>query len=343
VDDSEISLFPTGTVEQIAVRTLIPVGLISLLLAFFAFRAGGRMADDALKPVSALRKAFNATASGDLTPYYVAETGADELGSLIATYNCSVETAERLRLERDAAEARTHQFIADAGHQLRTPLTVLGGFISILRSGQLRHEDDGPKILRKMDQQIEIMKNLVEKMMVLESWHCADSPICEVADIGEFVTGVVDPIAGSHPEIAIRLSTITGPSACIDPAELTYAISNLVENAIKYAPDGVIVVDVKADESTIYIAIEDQGPGIAPDVLPHIFDRFYRGSRRDVAGSGLGLAIAKGAVERAHGTLHAQSTLGKGTRFTIALPRWGVTSEGSTRDVLPLSGLQGAS
>ena len=321
VNDSEIALFPTGTVQQIAVRTLVVVGIISLIAAFCAFLAAGRLASDAMKPLLALQKAFNAIASGDLTPSYVAESGTDELGSLIGSYNRATDTATKLRLERDAAEARTHQFIADAGHQLRTPLTVLGGFIGILRRGQLRHEDDAPKVLQKMDTQIEIMRKLVERMTVLESWHGPDSPIFQLTDVGEFVTGIVDPIAASRPEVKFRHNTISGLNACIDPAELTYAVSNLVENAMKYAPEGVITVQVRADDKSVYIAIEDEGPGISTDVLPHIFDRFYRGARRDVPGSGLGLAIAKGAVERAHGTLSAQSTLGKGTRFTIALPR----------------------
>jgi signal transduction histidine kinase len=102
---------------------------------------------------------------------------------------------------------------------------------------------------------------------------------------------------------------------------LTYAVTNIVANALKYAPDSPITVDVTADEKNVYVSIADEGPGIPADTLPHIFDRFYRGSRRDVPGSGLGLAIAKVAVERAHGTLTAQSEAGKGTRFTIGLPR----------------------
>jgi signal transduction histidine kinase len=323
VNDVEIGIFPRAAVVAITIRDFLLAILLSILVTVFAFYAGDRMAYHALYPLRALKRALKEFADAEARGVSASlpETGRDELRDLIATYNHAIEVRNKACVERDEAEERTHQFIADAGHQLRTPLTVLSGFIGILRKGQLRHPDDGPKILEKMERQIAVMRKLVERLMLLESWRSAEHPALEPTDIGEWVTSIVDPMAASNPDKTLRINTVSGAVAQIDPAEMTYALTNIVANAMKYAPERPISVDVTMDDASIYISVADDGPGISAESLPHIFDRFYRGSRRDVPGSGLGLAIAKTAVERSGGMLAVTSEPGKGARFTITLLR----------------------
>lgn len=323
VNGVQFTLFPVGSVERIAGRTFGLTGAAALVALFFLFFLAERMAYETVRPLLVVRQALQTMAEGEPAPHHLPESGSEEFRDLIATYNRAIDAASKAQRERDAAEHRTHQFIADAGHQLRTPLTVLSGFIGILRKGQLRHPDDGPKILQKMDQQIAIIRKLVERLMLLENWHSAEEPICEVTDVGKFVASVVEPIASSNPDVQFEISSVPDATAWIDAGELTHAVVNIVANAIKYAPDGLIAVSVAADDNHIYITIADEGPGIPPESLPHVFDRFYRGSRRDVPGSGLGLAIAKVVIERAQGTVAVDSEPGNGARFTITLPRYG--------------------
>jgi two-component system, OmpR family, sensor kinase len=310
---TEIEIYPFGAVEAIAARTFIPVAIVAVLLVMLAYRIGARRAREAVQPLRDLQEVYQRAEAGDFRPHYLPESGPDELRTLIAAYNRAIA-------ERDATEQRVHQFMTDVNHQLRTPLTVLGGFIGIMRKGQLRDPGDGPKFLEKMEQQIHIMRNLVERLMLLQRWDSDDRPSCEQADIGELVSAVVDPMAASNPGVNIRLDVVTGAIACVDREEICQAVTNLVANAVKYAPDAAITAGVHTDDGSVYISVADEGPGIPADALSHIFDRFYR-ANRDRPGSGLGLAIAKGAVERSHGTIAVESTLGKGARFTITLPR----------------------
>ncbi len=107
--------------------------------------------------------------------------------------------------------------------------------------------------------------------------------------------------------------------AVIDPTELGYVVTNLADNALKYG-EGAIGVRVSARDGSASIEVSDEGPGIPSADAARVFDRFYRGTQRDVAGSGLGLAIVKRAVERAHGTIALDSNA-SGSRFTVLLPR----------------------
>ncbi len=321
VNDTQFTLYPRFSVRVIVERTLGATLFAALFAVALGFFIGDRMAENTLRPVRALRDSMKNYGDYSKTPQLLPDMGKDEFGDLVAAYNLAFSAAHEALQERDAAEARTHQFIVDAGHQLRTPLTVLSGFVGILRRGQLRHPDDGPKILQKMDSQIAIMRKLVERLMLLESWQSSGDTMCELTDIGEFITAVVEPMGASHPDRTVRINAIADAKACVDTTELTYAVTNIVANALKYSPDSPITVDVTADWKNVYIDIADKGPGIPADALPYIFDRFYRGARRDVPGSGLGLAIAKIAVERALGTLTVESRPGEGARFTISLPR----------------------
>jgi signal transduction histidine kinase len=320
--DTEITVDPTtNTLVEITARTLLVALLVCVMCVVLSYGLARGMALQALRPLALLLESLEARAAGDLLSRPLPIEREDELGRVIAAYNEATLMTARAFAQRDAAEAQTHRFIADAGHQLRTPLTVLRGFVGILRKGQLRHPDDAPKLLEKAERQIGLMAALIERLTLLENWHAGGPPPGAVTDIGALVAEVVGAIAAANPERAVRITTDGEALAKVDVEELTYAITNLVANALKYGYDGAIDVAVRTDVKNVAIVVVDHGTGIAPEELPHLFDRFYRGTRRDVPGSGLGLSIAKLAVDRAHGTLSAENEPGAGARFTITLPR----------------------
>jgi two-component system OmpR family sensor kinase len=312
--------------EVVLVKTVrdgVPAFLVALLVALaIAFALARVLTRQVLRPLVDVTDALERFAAGDLTPQPIVANARESLGSLAVAYNGAIAQMERAFGERDRANARIRQFVADAGHQLRTPLTVMRGFIAILRKGELRTPADRDRILETMYRQSQIMASLIEKLMLLDRWDAAPENTSppEAIDIGRLVGDVVTPIADTQPTRTVRIDAPAGPLAAIDPSDLTHALTNIVDNALKYTT-GAIDVSVRRAGSSVVIEVADEGPGMSPDEVRQAFERFYRGPRRDIDGSGLGLSIARRALERAGGKLELVSDPERGSRFTLTLPR----------------------
>lgn len=294
--------------------------LIAIALAYVLARL---VVHEALRPLADVASALERFAAGDLTPRAIIGHESHQLGSLTKAYNDAIAQLQAAFGERDRAHAAMRQFISDAAHQLRTPLTVVRGFIGVLQHGDLRAPSDRERILATMNNQCLLMGSMVEKLIILDRWEQPGAGPAEPIDVAQLVSDVVAPIAESVPEREVRLQVAPRSAlARIDPSDCSYALTNLLENALKYAAEGPIDVALDADAERIRVTVSDRGPGMTPEEAEHAFDRFYRGAlHRDVAGSGLGLAIARRAVERARGSLTLETAPGRGSRFTIDLPR----------------------
>lgn len=274
----------------------------------------------ALRPLVEVERALARFAAGDLSPQFVAEDRRHQLGSLARAYNGAIAQMESAFGERERANAAMRQFIADAGHQLRTPLTVVRGFISILRKGDLRTPHDAERILETMNRQSLIMASLIDKLMLLDRWEAPRGPsVAEKIDVARLVSDVIGPIAESHPMREVRVDAPEVGLVDIDPTDLAHAVTNIVDNALKYTT-GIVDVRVRREARDVIVNVVDCGPGMSASEASHACDRFFRGSRRDVEGSGLGLAIARRAVERAGGKLEFESDPHAGSTFRICLP-----------------------
>ena len=317
----ESDMAVVGAVEPFLLPFVVSLGIVTL----FGFAFARALTRQALRPLIEVQAALERFAAGDLRPHQIAEDRRSSLGGLAVAYNGAIEQMQRAFAERERADASMRQFIADAGHQLRTPLTVLRGFIAILRKGELRTPADREHILETMHRQSALMGSLIDKLMLLDKWEDgAERAAPEPIDAGVFIEDVVTPLAEARPNRVVRVSTGHGDLVAIDPIDLSHAITNIVDNALKYT-SGRIDVSVGRSFGTVQITIADEGPGMSAEDVHHAFDRFYRGSRRDVDGTGLGLAIAKRAIERAGGTLCLESDRNTGSRFTISLPMAGTT------------------
>ncbi|HSY21987.1 MAG TPA: ATP-binding protein [Polyangiaceae bacterium] len=239
-------------------------------------------------------------------------------------------------------ESLRRDFVANASHELRTPIAAVRSATETLRSGAL---DDGPAAMRFLDiieRNAQRLQSLVEDMLELSKLESNEFKLKrERVELQRVVPIVLALFRERADKKGVRLSAEL-PSALPpvdgDPRALEHVLSNLVDNAVKYCPAGSrILVGASADEDRVRLVVADTGPGIAPEHLPRVFERFYRidaGRSRELGGTGLGLSIVKHMVEAMRGKVSVESSVGQGSTFQVALPR---ADPSGTMPVVPVA------
>jgi two-component system, OmpR family, sensor kinase len=301
---------------------VVPVGGLTILLAWLY---GRRITRRAIAPLADVTTSLHRIAGGDFTPAPLPDEGNVELRDLTSAYN---DVAHRLTLataERERHEQQMRQFIADAGHELRTPLTVVMGYLEMLQRGSIEDGEGVERVVATMLSESRRMRASIEKLILLARLERPAGPHVQRLDAAVLAARVADalaPIAGDG-----RIAVTGAASAPLDgdESELYEALKNAVENAVRYAPESPVTIDVARENGSVQIDVVDRGPGMSARELEHAFDRFFRGDARTpsgdpIEGSGLGLAIAQRAVERAGGSIDIASKPGEGTRVRFKLP-----------------------
>jgi two-component system OmpR family sensor kinase len=296
---------------------MLPIGLFVVVAAWLL---GRYITGQALRPLVETTASLNRFGAGDFSARPVVTVDRNEIGELVKAYNAAAAQVSAAFEERRVAELQMRQFVADAGHELRTPLTVLIGFIDVLRK-RARHDDGSLRIYETMLAESRRMKSLIDKLLVLARLEHPQQRELETVDLAQTAGDVVAAlqVLQPKPRIALRVEETTLVRG--SEIELHDALSNLVENALRYAPHSPVDVRVGTRGGMGFVEVADRGPGIALDEQALVFDRFYRGRERgETEGFGLGLAIARRAVERAGGRIELASAIGEGTRFSISVP-----------------------
>jgi signal transduction histidine kinase len=283
-------------------------------------------------PLRRLTEASRGLAEGDLTrrvPPGEVRAGSSELAELAIQFNTMADRLEEsvaiIRRDRD----RSRDFLADVSHELRTPLAALRMFNELLKEGAADDPEARAEFLESSGQQIERLDWLAQNLLELSK---LDSGLVLLDLRPDDLRAAVETAVEQTRAAAIRRGvglTVHIPDAPIrvrhDPQRVGQVVANLVANAVKFTPRGGSVgVDVAEIADGARIEVVDTGVGIDPSELPHIFERFYRGSRANEArssGSGLGLAIVRSIVDMHGGTVAVESRVGRGSRFTVTLPR----------------------
>jgi two-component system, OmpR family, sensor histidine kinase MprB len=258
----------------------------------------------AVSPVRRLTEtAEHVTATRDLSQR-IATPGKDELGRLAGSFNSMLSALD------ESLRSQT-QLIADASHELRTPLTSLRTNVEVLQRGEGLPEEERARILAEVRSQAEELTELLSDLLDLSrSEHVQPEPV----QLDEVIATAIDRTRRSADGVAFNTSleptTIKGV-----PSRLERAVANLLENAVKWSPErSTVDVELKDGE----LRVRDRGPGIDPDDLERVFDRFYRApAARSVPGSGLGLAIVRQVVEEHGGAVSAENAPDGGARFRV--------------------------
>ncbi|MFN3928693.1 MAG: sensor histidine kinase, partial [Thermoflexus sp.] len=285
----------------------------------------GLMVGEALsRPIRHLARAAVQMGEGRLQ-IRAPESGPLELRHLAAELNRMAErlqaTFTALARERDALR----HFIADASHQLRTPLTALRTFLELLQGPAAEDPEARAAFLAESQAQVDRMAWITQNLLDLSRFEggliqldLAPHPLADV--IRSAVSLFKEAVARKGLTLSMDL-----PEAPVevlwDRWRIEMAISNLLDNAVKFTPaGGRITIGARLEGQAVRLWVEDTGPGIDPEDLPHIFERFYRGRNATAEGSGLGLAVVRWIVEAHQGKVEVQSVPGRGSCFELILP-----------------------
>jgi two-component system OmpR family sensor kinase len=271
-------------------------------------------------PLGRMARASEAVAAGEYSQQ-LPLSGPEEVQSLAATFN---EMVQRVKISRQAQR----DFLANVSHELKTPLTSIQGFAQAILDGTMHEEGDQQRAASVIYDESDRLRRLVEDLLDLARIDAGQVEFeRQPIDLGALLSAVVDRLSVRTTEESVHIESRLPqlPTLIGDGDRLAQVFTNLLDNAIKNTPqDGVVTLRGDVESGWISLHIDDTGPGIPPDELSRIFERFYqldksRSGGRD-RGVGLGLAISREIVQAHGGRLVAQSTLGRGSRFTVQLP-----------------------
>jgi signal transduction histidine kinase len=291
---------------------------------FIAILVGLFMSRRLAAPLRALTQVAGRMSEGDLSTRAPVR-GRDEIGQLASQFNRMAERLEATFSELAAERDALRRFIADASHELRTPITALKSFNDLLQGKAAGDEAARAEFLAESQVQLERMEWITHNLLDLSRLDAGLVSLDLAShDMGELIQAAAAPFKMLAQERGVELS-ISPPapplSSRCDRARIEVALSNLLDNAVKFTPPGGRVeIGGQGSEEEVRLWVQDTGRGIAPDDLPHVFERFYQGQLDRQSGSGLGLTIVSSIVKLHGGSVSASSEPGAGSRFEIALP-----------------------
>jgi two-component system, OmpR family, phosphate regulon sensor histidine kinase PhoR len=227
-------------------------------------------------------------------------------------------------------ESLRRDFVANASHELRTPVAAVRSATETLRSGALEDPVAAIRFVDIIERNAMRLQSLVEDMLELSKLESNEFKVKrERVELGSVVPIVLALFRERAEKKGVRVTAELPPEASAiegDPRALEHVLSNLVDNAVKYCPPGtrVLVSASKLGDDRVKLVVSDTGPGIPAEHLPRVFERFYRvdaGRSRELGGTGLGLSIVKHMVEAMRGKVAVESEVGRGSTFTVSLPR----------------------
>jgi len=305
-----------SNVDSTLARLRIVLVLLCLAGTLLAAALGRIFGRQVIQPVTELTAAAEHITQTEDLGRRIDVPGDDEVGRMAQRFNTMLDTLEGSRRALDDSVHAQRQLVADASHELRTPVTALRTNIEVLLAGGELPDDDRRRLLEDVREETEELSALITDVIELAR---GDEPLSGIEEVQ------LDALVGEAVHRASRRRPAATFRAELDPTvveglpdRLGRAIDNLIDNAVKYSPPGSAVeIGLRGGALTV----RDHGPGIPAADRPHVFDRFYRGSgARGRPGSGLGLAIVRQVAETHGGTIAVDAAVGGGSLFTLRLP-----------------------
>lgn len=308
----------TVTFGSIAIVLLIGVGV------FIVLRRG-------LRPIEAMAAQADRITTGDLTARVSTHSPRSEVGRLGTALNGMLARIEASVHEREASQEQMRRFFADASHELRTPLASLRANAELYQQGALSGQDEVDEVMRRITLETRRMGRLVDDMLRLARLGQHPGQYREPVDVTGLITACAERVRIAEPGRTWRVRLAEGLATVGDEELLRRAVDNLLTNVVVHTPpDATGTITASATAGTITLEVSDDGPGVPPDKLPHVFERFYRaGARSSRPGSGLGLAIAAEIATAHGGSARAAPASPHGLTVTLTVPQRATVAQGS--------------
>ena len=281
-----------------------------------ALLAARFLAKGMTKPLRDMAQASRKMAQGDYSQRVVTAS-RDEVGQLAAAFN-------RMSAELESVERLRRDLVANVSHELKTPISALRARLENLLDGV---EQPDPSVLQVMLQQAERLSRLVDQLLDLSRLESGEIRLdlgdVDLASLVRQVSSEIHVTRGDHL-VDVRTEIPEGAAVWGDRERIHQVLFNLLDNAVRYTPPGgEVVVAARPAGTVCEIRVEDNGPGVPPEHVPFLFERFYRVDQarsRGEGGTGIGLAIARSVVEAHGGRIWAESEVGRGSTFAFELP-----------------------
>ena len=307
----------TKTIDRVEV--IVTTGSIAVVLliglgVFVVLRRG-------LRPIEAMAGQADRITAGDLTDRVTPHHPRSEVGRLGAALNGMLARIEAGLHEREASQQQMRRFFADASHELRTPLASLRANAELYQQGALRSTDEVDEVMERIVLETRRMGRLVDDMLRLARLGQHPGRSAGPVDMSAVVAGCAERVRIADPERTWRIRISPGLGTIGDEELIRRAVDNLLMNVLVHTPVGTTgTVTAAAAGDHVTVEVSDDGPGVPPDKLPHIFERFYRAASQGTRGSGLGLAIAAEIAAAHGGTAQAAPAVPRGLRVLLTLP-----------------------
>jgi two-component system OmpR family sensor kinase len=317
-----------GTMSAL-IRTLVLVGLFVLGLLLVI---GWLLIRRNLQPLERMTATAGRISSGDLSQRVGVPDDGSEMGKLGHAFDGMLDQIESafasqqhaLRA-KEASEGMLRQFVADASHELRTPLTTVRGYADLHRAGGLEQPAELDQAMDRIGSESKRMSVLVDDLLLLARLDQGRPLRQDPVALTELVDDALRDIRAVEPARPVSAALAPDVRVTGDEDRLRQLVGNLLANVRVHTPaDSPVEVELASDAESVELKVADHGPGIEPEHVEHVFDRFYRadaGRTRDRGGSGLGLAIAASIAAAHGGSLEHAATPGGGATFTLTLPR----------------------
>jgi heavy metal sensor kinase len=298
---------------------LLTLGIVSPLLLVAAIVGGYLLLGRALRPVDQIVASAERITLKNLSERLPVPSTGDEFERISQALN-------RMIQRLDEAFQIATRFSADASHELRTPLTVVRGELEVLVKNPSLGAEVGERVADILEE-VERLGRIIEGLLLVSRLEAGEAQMClEPVNLGDLAASVADQMELLSEDKLQHLKREIAPQVVVDGDKnrLQQVVVNLLDNAIKYTPEGgTLALQIMKDGRNAIFEISDTGIGIAENALPHIFDRFFRAEEaraQRMEGAGLGLAIVRSIVEAHGGTVRAESNGTRGTRIRIELP-----------------------